>query len=91
MDAPLSKDVEIKCVGCSKPIQTLDWPGVNTSRADQNCYDDGLVHTVVAGYGSKHDTSQFLIGICDDCATKFKEDGRLIEFWNQFDGYDVKK
>lgn len=87
MDAPLSKDVEIKCVGCSKVIKTLDWPGNNEAMADRDCYDDGFVHTVVAGFGSKHDTSQFLIGICDGCGEKFVEDGRLIKFWDQFNGY----
>lgn len=76
-NAPQSKDVTIKCVGCKKGIEVLhdgDTP------ADQAAYDNGLVHSVVAGYGSKHDTDQFLIGICDECIDVFKEDGRLIGF-----------
>lgn len=85
MDAPYTHQVAIKCICCSKEIKHLD--GSPSGRADQACYDDGLVHTVVAGYGSRHDTEQLLCGICDDCIEKAKEDGRLIEFWNQFDGY----
>lgn len=39
---------------------------------------DGVVETINAGYGSKHDGYQFLIALCDDCISNKLEDGTLL-------------
>lgn len=75
---PLGRDVDIKCVGCSEPIQVLDEE--NSTIADIDAYKGGMVDSVVVGFGSKHDGSQFLLGICDNCIDRFIEDGCLVEF-----------
>lgn len=44
---------------------------------------DGIIQIIHAGYGSNHDTSSFIIAICDDCITKNLEDGTILYFGNQ--------
>ncbi len=39
-----------------------------------SCWDDGTVDNFLAGYGSKHDTTLFIIGFCDDCLDKLIEE-----------------
>ena len=34
---------------------------------DNEMIDNGIIHIIDAGYGSKHDGDQFIIAICDDC------------------------
>jgi hypothetical protein len=29
--------------------------------------DDGIIHIIEAGYGSKHDGDRIILAICDDC------------------------
>ncbi len=45
--------------------------------------DSGIIQRVSAGYGSGHDTSMFIIAICDDCITENLEDGTLL-FWGNY-------
>ena len=44
--------------------------------------DNGIIHIIDAGYGSKHDGDQFIIAICDDCIKENKEDGTLLYYDN---------
>lgn len=77
-EPPLTKDVKIKCFGCGKKIEPMEKN--SKSRANCDMWNDGLVHDVTAGFGSKHDCDGFIIGICDECIDDAMKDGRLIQF-----------
>lgn len=42
--------------------------------------DNGIIHIIDAGYGSKHDGSQLIIAICDECISKKLDDGTILFF-----------
>lgn len=44
--------------------------------------DNGIIHIIDAGYGSKHDGDQFVIAICDDCIKENKQDATLLYYGN---------
>jgi hypothetical protein len=45
-------------------------------------WNGGIVQVINAGYGSGHDTDQYIIAICDDCISKESEDGTLLYYGN---------
>ena len=87
MEVPKSNEVTIKCICCRKEVERADYQDPRPVINDN--YHHGMVGVIDAGYGSKHDTSCFIIGICDDCAYQCIKDGRLIEFWNHFEGQKI--
>ena len=44
--------------------------------------DNGIIHIIDAGYGSVHDSDQFVIAICDDCIKENLEDATLLYYGN---------
>lgn len=44
--------------------------------------DDGIIHIIDAGFGSKNDGSRFILSICDDCIEENLLDGTLLYFDN---------
>jgi hypothetical protein len=54
----------------------------STLNINNEMVDNGIIHIIDAGYGSKHDGDQFLIAICDDCINVNKEDGTLLYYNN---------
>ncbi len=44
--------------------------------------DNGIIHIIDAGYGSKHDGDQFIIAICDDCIKENLQDATLLYYNN---------
>ncbi len=42
--------------------------------------DNGIIHIIDAGYGSKHDGDQFVIAICDKCIKTNLEDATLLYY-----------
>ena len=44
--------------------------------------DNGIIHIIDAGYGSKHDGDQFVIAICDKCIKINLEDATLLYYGN---------
>ena len=52
--------------------------------------DDGIIETITAGYGSKYDTNEFIIAICDDCIKENLEDGTLLYYGNYMANSDDK-
>ncbi len=44
--------------------------------------DNGIIHIIDAGYGSKHDGDQFVIAICDKCIKSNLEDATLLYYGN---------
>ena len=49
--------------------------------------DNGIIHIIDAGYGSRHDGDQFIIAICDDCIKENLEDATLLYYGNYMGGY----
>ena len=52
----------------------------NTLTINSEMIDDGIIHIIDAGYGSKHDGSQLVIAICDECIAKKLDDGTVLFF-----------
>jgi len=44
--------------------------------------DDGIIHIIDAGYGSKYDGDRIILAICDDCIEENIEDSTLLYFDN---------
>jgi hypothetical protein len=44
--------------------------------------DNGIIHIIDAGYGSKHDGDQIILAICDDCIKENLEDATLLYYDN---------
>ena len=45
--------------------------------------DNGIIHIIDAGYGSRHDGDQFVIAICDDCIKENLQDATLL-YWGNY-------
>ena len=54
---------------------------------DNEMIDNGIIHIIDAGYGSKHDGDQFIIAICDDCIKENLEDATLLYYGNYMGGW----
>ena len=48
--------------------------------------DNGIIHIIDAGYGSRHDGDQFVIAICDDCIKENLSDATLLYYGNYMYG-----
>lgn len=91
MEAPKTKDITMRCLRCDVLLVPLDDPPGDVP-ADVDCWNDAVVHTIVGGYGSsQHDTAQFLIGMCDNCITTLKDEGRIIEYYNHLDALKARR
>lgn len=80
---------DIKCICCGKQLEALHEDenykgrchccgGDKESGPETIMLSGSMINTAAAGYGSCHDTTKFLIGVCDGCITKALEDGRLV-------------
>jgi len=70
-----SKDIDLKCMVCKKELKPLE---EGEYEPEKDMWDDAGVHTFVPGYGSKHDSTRFIVGICDDCIDKLVEEKLVI-------------
>ena len=52
--------------------------------------DNGIIHIIDAGYGSKHDGDQIILAICDDCIKQNLEDATLL-YYDNYMGYDINE
>ncbi len=50
--------------------------------------DNGIIHIIDAGYGSKHDGDQLVIAICDDCIKENLKDATILYYGNYMYGGD---
>jgi len=75
---PKVSEIDLKCVCCGAGIDEV--PGSPDSEASSSCWDGAVVDKICGGYGSKHDMSLFIIGICDKCVSERIESGLLIRF-----------
>ena len=62
--------------------------GMTTKSINSEMIDDGIIHIIDAGYGSKHDGDKFVIAICDECISINLEDATLLYYDNYF-SFDV--
>jgi len=51
-----------------------------TLNINNQMVNNGIIHIIEAGYGSKHDGDQLIIAICDDCINENLEDGTLLYY-----------
>jgi hypothetical protein len=54
----------------------------DTLTINHEMIDNGIIHIIDAGYGSKHDGAQVIIAICDECIGKNLDDGTILFFDN---------
>jgi len=59
------KKYDLNCISCGKKLETE-----KNDNIINGWIDDAIVETIQGGYGSKYDTDQFVIGICDNCITE---------------------
>jgi hypothetical protein len=52
------------------------------SNINNSMVNDGIIHIIEAGYGSKYDGDRIILAICDDCIKENLEDGTLLYFDN---------
>ncbi len=45
--------------------------------------DNGIIHIIDAGYGSKHDGDQLVVAICDDCIKENLKDATIL-YWDNY-------
>lgn len=90
-----SKDVNpIKCICCGKDIHLLnpDWESDSTVQDPTTAnWNDGIIQSVVAGYGSCLDGNVYLIGICDNCLENKTRDGSAIFLYDYISNHKIKE
>ena len=61
-------------------------------KAENRLWTGGVVGNISGGYGSIHDGSKYVIGICDDCVTLKLNEGKLSFTGNyMFDDPSIDK
>lgn len=59
-------------------------------RAENRCWNDGLVTNISAGWGSGLDGDQFVLSICDDCVSEKVESGVMAYLGNSLFGNNLE-
>ena len=78
-DSPLKSEEDILWNKQKRPDGSL----VNVSN---EMIDNGIIHIIDAGYGSRHDGDQFVIAICDDCIKENLQEATLLYYGNYMYG-----
>ena len=89
---PLSLDNSQK-VPINSSEEDIIWkdskrPDGSLVNVNNEMIDNGIIHIIDAGYGSKHDGDQLVIAICDDCI-KYYNGIDDLDF--NFDDYNIDK
>ena len=71
-----SKNVDLKCICCGEKLKFIGHGDFDPS---VDMWQKAGVHQFVPGFGSRYDSTEFVVGICDDCLTKKLEDGLIIK------------
>ena len=58
--------------------ENLLWEQDQFEDINHKMINGGIIHSIQAGYGSKHDTDTFIIAICDECISYNLEDATLL-------------
>ena len=75
MDERKSCEVHLTCLCCGTKLQPL-FGGQGQPEID--CWKDCIVDTILGGYGSTHDRTMFVIGICDTCLAAKLSDSTIF-------------
>jgi hypothetical protein len=75
------EDLEEEDLLWKKETITIDGSS-KPSTINNAMVDDGIIHIIEAGYGSKHDGDRIILAICDDCIRENLEDATLLYFDN---------
>lgn len=70
-------EVNLKCICCGKKLERCLDAGTVEAEPEVDAWDDAGVHLFVPGFGSRHDMSDIVVGICDNCIDKKLEDGSI--------------
>lgn len=79
------------CICCNKTIDLEEFNGHELYGHEiKSCMSpSSVVDEMVAGFGSRFDTSGFAIAICDDCMQKALNEKRAVKIYDGFRrGYD---
>jgi hypothetical protein len=71
----------IKCLVCGKTLEALtDKYNTATAKAKpwMALYTNANTWEISCDFGSRHDTSKFILGLCDDCIAAKIDAGLLI-------------
>ncbi len=77
---PTCRDVTILCAKCERIL--LPDKSCLDSTPHRSCWNDGTVDKIVPGYGSIHDQTVFLVGLCDCCLTIMSNKGTILRVTN---------
>ena len=66
-------------------------PDGSLATVNNEMVNNGIIHIIDAGYGSKHDGDQFIIAICDDCIKENLQDSTLLYYSNYMYGEDCEE
>lgn len=75
------------CICCGKEIHMLDTnanPG--NSNPESDMWNDGVVASISAGYGSLLDGNVYLIAICDKCLERKNKEGSVVYLYDYMTG-----
>jgi hypothetical protein len=75
------EDLEEEYLLWKKETITVDGSS-KPSTINNAMIDDGIIHIIDAGFGSKHDGDRIILAICDDCIRENLEDATLLYFDN---------
>lgn len=85
-------------IGMEEKVEEEDILWKNSKRPDgsltsvnNEMVNNGIIHIIDAGYGSKHDGDQFIIAICDDCIKENLQDSTLLYYSNYMYGEDCEE
>lgn len=62
------------CIVCGKNIER-ESPNSRSVSPERDMWIDAVVHVLWAGFGSKFDTSGFVVAVCDACVEKKLAEG----------------
>jgi len=57
---------DMKCICCEKQIERL-YDDIDDGPKESGMWNDAVVCSVLANYGSRHDGTRFIVAICDSC------------------------
>jgi len=64
----------MNCIFCKKEVKRLYMDILQSFSVEHQCWNDAIVGSIRAGYGSKFDNDDFIICICDECIEQHLQD-----------------
>ena len=73
----------LACVRFDKPIVPVKGSHVD-GPLQSGAYSGAMVHDLHGGYGSRYDCHAFVVGLCDECVTRLRDRGQIVELERTF-------